>query len=223
MSTLHTTSPSSGNPINVWVVEDNTEFRSTLQHLISSRAGLICPEALGSCEALFTLLNQSFAPDVILMDIGLPGMSGIEGVERLKRISPATQVIMLTIHEDNDTIFKALCAGASGYLLKTAEPARIFEAIVESRYGGTVMTPQIARRVLSMFTQLNTPQWDYGLSDRERDVLQLLVSGLTKQKIADALFLSYHTIDTHMRNIYAKLHVKSRPGAIAKALKERLV
>ncbi len=215
--------PSSFNLINVWVVEDNTEYRSTLQGLIAARHGLICPEALGSCEALFTLLNTAFAPDVILMDIGLPGMSGIEGVERLKRISPATQVIMLTIHEDNDTIFKALCAGASGYLLKTAEPVRIYEAIEESQYGGTVMSPQIARRVLSMFTQLNAPQWDYGLSDREKDVLQHLVGGHTKQEIADALFLSYHTIDTHMRNIYAKLHVKSQTGAIAKALKERLV
>ncbi len=209
--------------ITVWIVEDNDDFRQTMQDLINSRDGLRCPHVFGSCEDLLAALNTEFAPEVVLMDIGLPGISGIEGVRRLKVISPATHVIMLTIHENNDRIFQALCAGASGYLLKMSSTDKIFEAVEEACKGGVVMNAKIARRVLNMFTQLSAPKWDYGLTEREQEVLHALVDGKTKQQIAESLFLSFHTIDTHLRNIYAKLHVHSRSDAVAKALRERLV
>ena len=211
------------DPATVWIVEDRQDFREAVHNLLSGQSGISCSHALASCEELFAALNETFAPEVILMDIGLPGMSGIEGVKRLKTIAPSTQVIMLTIHEDNDRIFEAICAGASGYLLKTTPAAKIIESIEEVRRGGAAMTPQVARRILNIFTQLRAPRWDYQLTEREREILNLLVEGKTKQQIADALFLSFHTIDTHLRNTYTKLHVNSRSDAVAKAVKERLV
>lgn len=224
MSLSHSAYRPIQNDITVWVVEDHDEFRQTVQDLIDSRAGMQCPEAFASCEDLFAALRTEFAPEVVLMDIELPGgMSGIEGVQQLKAISPATHVIMLTIHEDNDRIFNAVCAGASGYLLKTSSTDKIFEAVEEACKGGVVMTAQIARRVLNMFTQRNAPRRDYGLTEREKEVLQHLVEGKTKKEIAEVLYRSYHTIDTHMRNIYAKLHVPSRTDAAVKAVREGLV
>lgn len=207
----------------VWIVEDSDDYRQTIRDLIDSRSGYRCAHAFGACEEALAMLNKAFAPEMMLMDIGLPGMSGVEGVRRIKQISPSTQVVMLTIHEDNDTIFQALCAGATGYLLKMSPTQKIFEALEEVSRGGAPMNGQIARRVLNMFTQLTTPRWDYQLTDREKEILELLVGGRTKNQIADALFLSYHTVDTHLRNIYAKLHVNSRSDAVVKALRERLI
>lgn len=216
--------PSSGSQdVTVWIVEDSADYRQTIQQLIENHPGMRCPRVFGSCEEVLSALNVEFAPEVILMDIGLPGMSGTEGVQRIKGITPATHVIMLTIHEDNDTIFRALCGGASGYLLKMSSTQKIFEAIEETCSGGAAMNGQIARRVLNMFKQLTTPRWDYQLTEREKEILQLLVDGQTKNQIADTLFLSYHTIDTHLRNIYSKLHVNSRSDAVVKALRERLL
>lgn len=209
--------------LTIWVVEDNEDYRQTISDLINSRDGMDCARAFGSSEEVLAALNETFAPDVVLMDISLPGMSGIECVRRIKGISPATQIIMLTIHEDNDRIFNAICAGASGYLLKMSSVGKIFEAIEEVRSGGAAINAQVARRVLNMFTQLNAPGWDYQLTDREKETLELLVQGKTKKEISNALYLSYHTIDTHVRNIYTKLHVNSRSDAVAKALKERIV
>src|SRR5690606_23869215 len=137
--------------------------------------------------------------------------------------SPETRIVMLTVHEDNDRIFEALCAGASGYLLKPSSAAQIVEAVQAARAGGATINPQIASKVLDMFTRLAVPPADYGLTEREREVLHHLVDGCTKRRLAERLFLSPHTVDMHIRNIYAKLHVHSRSGAIAKALKERLV
>jgi len=208
--------------IVVWIVEDSEDYRTTISDLLNSRPGLRCTRGFGSCEEMLAALNTDFAPEVVLMDIGLPGMPGTEGIQRLKSISPTTHVIVLTIHEDNDTIFRAICAGASGYLLKMAAVSKIFDAVEEVRGGGAAMNAQVARRVLNMFTQFNAPRWDYQLTDREKEILQLLVDGRKKSEIADTLFLSYHTIDTHIRNIYAKLHVNSRSDAVAKAIKERL-
>lgn len=215
--------PAARTDITVWIVEDSEEYRNTVSELIGAREGMRCTRTFGSCEDVLETLNQEFAPDVILMDISLPGMSGIECVKRFKVISPATHVVMLTIHEDNDRIFNALCAGASGYLLKMSTGAKICEAIEEVHAGGAAMTPQVARRVLNIFSQLNAPRWDYQLTDREKEILELLVDGATKEQAAEALFLSFHTIDTHIRNIYAKLHVNSRTDAVTKALRERLV
>ncbi|MGI9627521.1 MAG: LuxR C-terminal-related transcriptional regulator, partial [Longimicrobiales bacterium] len=168
-------------------------------------------------------LTDHFAPELIIVAIGLPGLDGIEVVRKVRSFSPATQMIMLTIHEDSDRIFEAICAGACGYLLKTATPDEIVEALREARGGGAPMTPQIARRVLNLFTQLNGSRSDYGLTKREKDVLAELIEGKTKKDMGKALFLSSHTVDTHLRNIYTKLHVHSRTEAVVKALKERLI
>lgn len=209
--------------ISVWIVEDHDEFRETIQAVLEDAEGIRCEWAFPNAEDLLEALNHHFAPEVVLMDIGLPGMNGIEAIARVKTISPATHVILLTIHEDNDRIFEAICAGASGYLLKTSRTESVIEAVRDVHRGGAAMAPQIARRVLNMFTQFHGPRWDYQLTDREKEVLRELVAGKTKEQIADDIDLSFHTVDTHLRSIYAKLHVNSKSGAIAKALKERLV
>jgi len=207
----------------VWVVEDHADYRRTLLELVELADGLCAPHGFGSGEELFEFLNHHFAPDVVLVDIGLPGMTGIEVVHRLHRLAPDTRLVMLTIHEDNDRIFEAICAGACGYLLKTALPDAIVQSLREALQGGAPMTPQIARRVLNLFTQVRAPAWDYDLTDRERDVLRELIEGKTKKQMGKSLFLSEHTVDTHLRSIYTKLHVHSRTEAVVKAIKENLV
>jgi DNA-binding NarL/FixJ family response regulator len=133
-----------------------------------------------------------------------------------------TRVVMLTAFDDHAKVFKAVCAGASGYLLKTSSVEKIAESIHEAFSGGAPMTPKVAKSVLEMFSHLVQPQQDYGLTDREQKILELMTRGLIKKEIADQMALSYHTVDTHLRNIYTKLHVHSRTGAVAKAIKERL-
>ena len=215
--------PPQPDVLTIWIVEDNDLLRESIAHVINQTPGLCCPLDVATCEEALAALDDGAVPEVILLDIGLPGMSGIDGIAPIHARSPSTQVLMLTVHEDRDNVFEALCAGASGYLLKPASPARIVEAIEDIRRGGSPMSAQIARKVLDMFTRLAVPQKDYGLSQREREVLHLLVDGLTQKRIAEHLFLSEHTINTHIRNIYAKLHVHSRSGAVAKALRERLI
>lgn len=211
------------NRMSVWIVEDNADYRETVRRIVDGTTDLMCTREFPSGEALLEYLNGHFAPEVVLIDLGLPGMSGIELIRRMRAAAPITPLLVLTIHEDNDRIFDAICAGASGYLLKTAAPEQIVQSIRDVHSGGAPMTKGIARRVLSMFTQRLAPQWDYQLTKRETDVLKGIVDGMTKEQIAKALYLSVHTVDTHFRNIYSKLHVNSRSGAVAKALKERLV
>ena len=209
--------------VDVWLVEDHDVFRETIGDLVDGAPGLQCSHRFISCEDALAAFDAGVLPDLVLMDIGLPGIDGIEGARRVKTRFPALPIIILTVHRDNDKIFKAICAGASGYLLKTSPPSAIIEAIYQVRRGGAPIDAQIARRVLDMFTHLALPQADYGLSDRERSILQYLVDGLTKKQIAAQIHLSYHTIDGYIRNIYAKLEVHTRAGAVAKALREKLV
>ncbi|MEM6327443.1 MAG: response regulator transcription factor [Bacteroidota bacterium] len=208
--------------VHVWLVEDNALYRETIAEVVDAAPGHVATP-FDSCEAALDALAAGALPDVVLMDIGLGGMSGVEGAQRFQERAPAVPVVMLTVHQDTDTIFRALCAGASGYLLKTATPDAILDAIGEVRAGGAAMDAQIARRVLDLFATRLAPRTDYGLSDREREILHLLVDGLTKRQIAERLHLSPHTIDGHIRNIYGKLHVHSRSEVVAKALRERLV
>jgi DNA-binding NarL/FixJ family response regulator len=209
--------------LNIWLVEDNSEFRHTIAELINETAGMRCSGAFASCEEALAELRNKDAPEVVLMDIGLPGMSGIEGVKHLKKISPSTDVIVLTIYDDDEKVFRAICNGAGGYLLKDAPAESIVAAIHDVLQGGAPMNAHIARRVLDMFMRLSVPQAEYGLTAREKEILHELTEGLTKKQIAEKLFLSFFTIDTHLKNIYAKLHVHSRTGAVAKVLKERLL
>ena len=207
----------------VWIVEDSPGYRETIRELFDEVKDVELSEAFGSGEELFAHLNQNLAPDLILVDVGLPGMDGIEVVQRLHQVARSTALVMLTQHEDNDRIFQAICGGACGYLLKTALPQEILRAVREALGGGAPMTPQIARRVLNLFTQIRAPAWDYDLTEREQEVLRELIDGKTKREMGKALFVSEHTIDTHLRNIYAKLHVHSRTEAVVKAIKENLV
>lgn len=207
----------------VWVVDDNAGFAKNLGELLDLTEGLQCGRVFGACEPVLEALQTESPPDVILMDIGLPGMNGIEGIKRIKSIAPSTQAIMLTVFEDNDNILRAISAGASGYLHKSATLEEIITSLNGILVGGVPMNPHIARKILDMFSHLSTSITDYGLTAREKEVLQLLVDGLSKKSISEKLFLSFHTVDTHLRNIYAKLQVNSRSGAIAKVLKEHVL
>lgn len=208
---------------HVWIVEDNESLRETLRDILDGEPGLRCMRAARTAEEALDAVREGDAPDIVLMDLGLPGIDGIEGTRRLRAVAPAAQIIVLTVHEDDDKIFDALCAGASGYLLKPADPSRITEAIHSVRAGGAPINARIARRVLGMFTGRLRPHGDYGLTDRERDILERLTEGHSQKRIARLLELSPHTVDTHLRNIYGKLHVHSKTAAVAKALREHLL
>lgn len=207
----------------LWITEDHASFRRTLARVLNSESGLHCTQQFDSSEAMLKALNGAEKPQLLLLDVGLPGMSGLEAIQHVKRASPATLVIILTVFDDDDKIFQAICAGASGYLLKTSSAAEITQAVREALAGGSPMNPRIARRVLEMFSKLAPKTTDYGLSDREKEILQLMTTGLIKKEIADRLQLSVHTVDTYLRRIYEKLEVNTRTGAVAKALKEGLV
>jgi DNA-binding NarL/FixJ family response regulator len=212
--------------ITVAVVEDNSELRDGLTQLIQGTPGYTCVGAYSSAEQLLGNLRslQQHPPRVLLMDIGLPGMSGIEGVSRVKSQLPGTNVLMLTVYEDEGKIFDSICAGASGYLLKKTPPAKILEAIQELNEGGAPMTATIARKVLSAFQQtLPSASADYQLSEREKEVLAGLVQGLSYKLIADQCAISIDTVRSHIRHIYDKLQVNSKAQAIMLAMKHKLV
>jgi DNA-binding NarL/FixJ family response regulator len=220
-TTANGTSDTLVRPICVWLVEDNGTYRKAMTRALDQAPGLNCAGAFGSCEDALARLRNDQPPEVILLDIGLPGMSGLEGIQRFKALSPATHVIILTVFEDTDKIVRAICAGASGYLLKTSPAESIAQAIREVLGGGAPMTPQIARSVLNLFARMASPLPDQGLSKREKETLEFLVQGLETKEIADRLDLSIHTVDTYLRNIYRKLHVHSRAGAVGKMLEAK--
>jgi DNA-binding NarL/FixJ family response regulator len=222
-STMNTKRAPAEEVKELWVVEDDELYRKTISQLLDGVQGIRCDHTFSRCEDALRALDTEPAPDVVLMDLGLPGMSGIEGTTKVREISPATRVIILTIHEDNEKIFDALCAGASGYLLKSSPPEEIEKAMNEVLRGGAPINAQIARKMLAMFTRMAGPRNPSPLTQREREILKLMVDGLTKKQIAEQVILSYHTIDTHIKNIYAKLEVHTRGGAVAKALSDHLL
>ena len=208
----------------IWVIEDNVLYRDTLASLIDRSERFRCARVFGDGQSAVQVLHvEKVLPRVILMDLGLPGMSGIECTRAIRQRSPAIPVVVLTVHQSNERIFEAICAGASGYMLKSDTSDDILRGIAIALDGGAAIDGQIARRVLEMFSRMVTPKADYGLSKREREILELLVEGHTKQRTAAHLQLSPHTIDGHVRNIYSKLHVNNRSGAVAKAVKENLL
>jgi DNA-binding NarL/FixJ family response regulator len=209
--------------MTIWLVEDNEPFRNNIHDLINAMPGLACVLAVASCEAALAHLETDVPPDVVLMDIGLPGLDGIEGMGRVKSIAPSIKVIMLTVFEDDEKIFQAICAGASGYLLKSAAPDRIMESLKEILTGGAPVNSHIARKMLDMFARMAAPKERYGITNTEKSILRFLVDGEPKKRIAHQLGVSFYTVDTHLRNIYTKLQVHSQTGAVAKVLKERLL
>jgi DNA-binding NarL/FixJ family response regulator len=209
--------------ISIMIIEDDKTYRESLQEMLNNSDNISCPHACESCEEALDVLKKDYAPQIILLDIKLPGMSGIDGINQIKKLTPATQIIMLTVFNDDDKIFNAICQGASGYLLKSETSGKIIEAIRDALCGGAAMSPTIAAKVLKLFTQYSQPSQEYGLTNREKEILQLLVDGLNKKHLADQLCISLYTVDTHLKNIYAKLHVHSQIDVIAKTLKEHLI
>ncbi len=208
----------------VWVVEDSALYADTLAGVIQSSERLRCARVFSDGESALAMLEDGTElPQVVLMDIALPGLSGIECTRRIRKKNAAIPVVMLTVYRSNDRIFEAICAGASGYLLKSATSDEILRGVENVYDGGGAMDRHIARRVLEMFNRMAAPRADYRISEREREILQLLVDGLTKPRIAEQLSLSLHTVDAHVRSIYTKLHVNSRGGAVAKAVRENLL
>ncbi len=208
------------NTLSVWIVEDHPALRESLREVVADVAGGVT--AFESCEEA---LESTHAPPprVIILDIGLGGMSGLEGVRRFKERFPEVEIVMFTVHDDPERIFEAVCAGASGYLLKSEPLERIAGAVEEVLRGGSPMTSEIARLMLERFTRLGAAAATVELSERERDVLRALVDGCAKKEIADRLDISIHTVDTYTRRLYRKLHVNTLGGAVAKALREGLV
>jgi DNA-binding NarL/FixJ family response regulator len=211
----------------VWIVEDGRLLRESLQQLVDQQPDLQCALAVSSCEQMFDALAAGDRPDIVLMDLSLPGASGVEGTARLHQQVPACPVVILTVHDDDTHVFDALRAGASGYLLKPSAPSDVLAAIRGAWEGGASINPYIGRRILDHFSRIDSEQTDgqqnYGLSPRQKEVLQLVVDGLDKPAIARRLRLSYHTVGNHVRNIYQKLNVSSRTQAVAKAIREDLV
>jgi len=205
-------------PINVAIVEDNDEIREGLGVLINGSTGFRCVASYPNAEeALEDLPDEP--PDVVLMDIHLPKMSGIECVARLKERLPQLQIMMLTVYEDDDLVFKSLVAGATGYILKKTPPAELLEAIQVLYNGGSPMSNQIARKVVEAFRQMGkSSQETENLSERETEILSYLSKGYHDKEIADTLFISVETVRTHLRNIYKKIHVRSRTEAALKYL-----
>lgn len=210
-------------PTKVWVVEDNETLRRTVARVLDRQKDMKCVHQYERCEDAIEALVAGERPDVMLFDIGLPGMSGIEGIRRIKTALPEIEILVFSVFDDNEKVFNAICAGASGYLLKTSSMGEIPDAIREIQAGGAPINALIARRVLDMFSDLAPQSRDYGLTEREKEVLEQMVEGLTKKEIADQLDLSFHTVDKHIRGIYSKLHVNTMTGAVAKALKEGLL
>jgi len=205
--------------ITVSIVDDEKELRGSITTFVNGSPGFHCIGAFSSAEAALNGLPVD-KPDVVLMDINLGGMNGIECVERLKAEVPAMQILMLTVYEDTDQIFKALSAGASGYLLKRSSPTKLLEAIREVHGGGSPMSSSIARKVVASFQKAKQiGAKDIHLSPREEMVLDCLAKGLTYKQIADQLSISIDTIRTYLRRVYEKLHVQSRTEAVAKYLR----
>jgi DNA-binding NarL/FixJ family response regulator len=209
--------------IRAAIVEDQRDIREGLRVLIDGTDGYRCAGVYRSMEeALGGIASDT--PDVVLCDIGLPGMSGIDGIRVLKGRYPRLSLLMLTVYDDDDRIFDALCAGACGYLLKRTAPSRLLESLREAVSGGAPMSPEVASRVIALFREIRPPERaDYDLTPHETRLLKLLVDGHNYTTAAAELKVSYNTVKFHMRHIYEKLQVHSKSEAVAKAMRERLI
>jgi DNA-binding NarL/FixJ family response regulator len=210
--------------IKVAIFEDNRSLREGLAAMIGGTTGFVCVGAFPNCNNLLKNISQSH-PDVVLMDIEMPGINGIEAVGMIKEEYPGMKILMETIFDDDEKIFNSICAGAEGYILKHTSPAEIMEAIKEIHEGGSPMTPSIANRVLKMVKQRpeTGSKESFDLTDREKEILMCLVKGMSYKMVADACFISIETVNVHIKNIYRKLQVHSKSEAVAKAIKGKIV
>lgn len=192
--------------------------------LISATPGITCIGTYPDCRDMLIYI-ESDVPDVVLMDIEMPGMNGIEAVKLIKQHFPGVQILMQTMFDDDDYIFEAICSGASGYILKTTTPLGYTEAIKNVHAGGSPMSPSIARKVFELFKTNLASQVDvnYNLTDKEKEILQNLVKGKSYKMIAEEMSISTETVKTHMKNIYTKLHVNSNTEAVVKAIKDKII
>lgn len=210
-------------PVEVLIYEDNSDMRNGLAQLISRTEGLKLSGAFPDCMAAEAQVKK-LQPGVILMDIDMPGITGIQAVQLIRHFNIDVHIIMLTVFDTNEKIFDALCAGASGYLLKKTSPSKIVEAINDVHSGGTPMTSEIAKKVLSHFSQQPLKSKEiYNLTNREKDILFCLTQGYSYKMIAAQLEISIDTVRFHIKQIYLKLQVNSAPEAVAKALREHIV
>ncbi len=208
--------------IQVVIIEDLREVREGLTMLVNGTHGFSCVRSYARMEAALGEMDQ-VQPSLILTDIGLPGMSGIEGIGILRERFPNLPILALTVYDDDEQIFKALCAGATGYLLKNIAPARLLESLQEAVDGGAPMSPEVARRVVKLFREFKPPEnADYHLTRQETELLKLLIEGHYKKTAAREMGISTNTVSFHLKNIYAKLQVHSKTEAVAKTLRERL-
>ena len=211
------------NTLKVAITEDQPKIREGLRALIDGTEGYRCVGSFGSMEETFQRIDREL-PDVLLVDIGLPGMSGIEGLRRMRDEHPQVALVMLTVYDDDQRIFDAMCAGACGYLLKKTPPARLVESLREVVDGGAPMSPEVARRVVALFREIRPPaRADYQLTPHELRILKLLVEGHNYKTAGAELGVSINTIRFHMRSIYDKLQVHSKSEAVSKVLRNRII
>ncbi len=211
------------NPIKILLFDDNARIRDSLALLFSTQEGFEWQGAYRDATEVMDLM-EVYAPDVVLMDIDMPGINGIEAVRAIRKKYPEQVIMMLTTFDDNDRIFDAICAGAVGYIIKSKSLAYLINAVREAHQGGSPMSPSVARKVLQLFQQKNAPadREAFNLSDREREVLQHLVNGKAYKMIAADMKLSYDTVHSHIKNIYKKLHVNSVGEAVSFAIRQKI-
>ncbi|HYV95614.1 MAG TPA: response regulator transcription factor [Chitinophagales bacterium] len=209
--------------IKVAVFDDNKARRELLEMLLNSTADMECTGGYEDCRNVIKNIVQNI-PDVVLMDIDMPHVNGIEGLQLIRKQFPQVKILMQTVFEEDDKIFAAICAGADGYILKKTPPAKLIDAITEVVSGGAPMTPTVARQVLQLFNNRNKKSaTEFNLTDREHEILSMLVQGLSYKMIADKCNVSYSTVNSHISHIYEKLHVKSGTEAVAKAIEQKIV
>ena len=204
--------------IKIAIIEDIDDIRNNLKDYFEQQPEIECVLVSDSVESFLVNLKISMSPDMILTDIGLPGMSGIEGMKKIKSLLPHVDIIMLTVFKDNDKIFKSICAGATGYLVKDTPLPDIKKAILEISNGGSYMSPSIARKVLEYFSPIKSVTKEQ-LTLKEKQIITALTEGLSYKLIADKLLISIDTVRFHIKNIYRKLHINSKSELISKALK----
>lgn len=209
---------------NIWILEDHELFAKQIRRLLSAEDDFVCSHSFTSAADLFDKLRfTNERPDLLLLDLGLPRRDGLEVLGEIRRALPAVKVLILTAYDDRDKVYRAICNGASGYLLKTADPDDIINGIRDVMLGASALSSPIAKMILEGFSRYGPVEHIEPLTSREEDVLRYLVKGLIKKEIADELSISQHTVDMHLRSVYRKLHVRSQTEAVSKALRQGIV